>query len=63
MPGVGQLTLSPPPNTRGDGRLVVRVVLKSCGDTRCHLGDCPGQHAAIDMLWLTGRGRQLSLPC
>ena len=36
-------------STRGVGRLVALLVLESRGDTRCHLGECHGQHPATTM--------------
>ena len=38
--------------TRGVGRLVVQLVLESCGDTRCHLGS-----HVVDVPWLTCHAR------
>ena len=42
---------------RGVGKLVLQLVLESCGDTWCH------QRAAVKFPWLTFRCRQSSLPC
>ena len=32
---------------RGGGKMVVQLVLKSCRDTLCHLGESCGQRAAV----------------
>ena len=47
---------------KGFGRLVVRLVLESCGDAWFHFGECRGRRAAISVPWWTCRSRQSSLP-
>ena len=36
-------------STRGVGRSVALLVLELCGDARCHLEECHGQHAATSV--------------
>ena len=44
---------------RDVGRLVVRLVLESCGDTQCHLGELHGQRAVVNVPWSICNGRHV----